>query len=399
MKRLMIFLFTLLTVGEWAVAQKISVADVEAVPGETVNFSLNLSEGKADTYTAFQFDVQFPATGFTTTGGYTITSIWSGATCVVGDVDGSGLATVPVSSAEKIPDSSVENLVSISFKVDESVAVGEYDVTLKNMMFEYNIKDKDIVDDVTFKVNVVSSHTIILDENSTIAPPIETNAKVRVLRTIKAGIWSTICLPFSMSEMQVKAAFGDDVELGDFKGANTEKDAEDNVVGITVNFDDAMAIEANHPYIIKVSSAVSEFTIDGVDISPEADPSVDKDKKTVKVGKNTYTSYNSFVGTYVANTDVPEKCLFLSDNKFWYSTGATKIKGYRAYFDFYDVLTEIDEAGAPVFISFGDDMSMGISENNRKAVANGRYYNLHGVEVEYPQKGLYVKDGKKVIIK
>ncbi|MBO5630431.1 MAG: hypothetical protein J5965_15305, partial [Aeriscardovia sp.] len=120
MKKLMIGLLTLLTMGEGAMAQTVSVADVEAVPGETVTFSVNLSNGKADTYTALSFDVQFPSEGFTTTGDYTVSSSWRGATCVVGDVDASGLATIPFASADAISGNEVENLVSVSFKVGES---------------------------------------------------------------------------------------------------------------------------------------------------------------------------------------------------------------------------------------------------------------------------------------
>ena len=35
-----------------ATAQSVTVADVEALPGETVAFTLNLTGGKAGTYTA-----------------------------------------------------------------------------------------------------------------------------------------------------------------------------------------------------------------------------------------------------------------------------------------------------------------------------------------------------------
>ena len=53
---------------------------------------------------------------------------------------------------------------------------------------------------------------------------------------MKAGEWSTICLPFDMTAEQVQTAFGDDVALGDFTGYDVAK--ENNViVGITINFD------------------------------------------------------------------------------------------------------------------------------------------------------------------
>ena len=87
MKKLVFSLFALLAISGSARAQKVSVPDVEAVPGETVSFAVSLSEGLADTYTAMTLNVQFPATGFTTTGAYTVSASWPAASGVVGDVD------------------------------------------------------------------------------------------------------------------------------------------------------------------------------------------------------------------------------------------------------------------------------------------------------------------------
>ena len=410
MKKNMILMLTLLVIGEGAIAQKVTVSDVEALPGETVSFNLNLSEGKADTYTALQFDVQFPKSGFSTTGDYTVSSSWTDVMSVVGDVDENGVATIPFASANKIAGSEVENLVSVSFKVDESVAIGEYDVVLKNIMFEYGISDKDFVDDVEFKVYVVAAHSVMLDEESTTAPEAsEAPVKVTVKRTIAANEWGTICLPFAMTEAQVKAAFGSDVQLGDFTGCKATTDDDENIVGIAVKFQSVTGIEANHPYIIKVAAPITEFTVDGVDIEVEDEPSVDRDEYRSGSGtkKDPYRySYNSFVGTYTANfslanlLDEGSYPLFLSGGKFWYATAQTKpMKAFRAYFDFYDILSEVEEAGAPVFKSFGDEVSTGISESSREAVGSGRYYNLQGVEVVHPRKGLYIVNGKKVILK
>lgn len=77
----------------------------------------------------------------------------------------------------------------------------------------------------------------------------ETNANVRVRRTIKAGEWNTICLPFAMTAEQVKGAFGNDVQIGDFNDYEFDGDV------ISVKFRNATAIEANHPYIIKVATS------------------------------------------------------------------------------------------------------------------------------------------------
>jgi len=389
MKKKILAMMGLCALCGGAMSQTVTVADVNARPGETVAFSLNLSDGKAATYTALSFDVQFPESGFTTTGTYKVSDAWTGAMAVVGDVDATGLATIPFASAETITGSDVENLVSVSFKVDESIELGTYDVTLKNILFEYGMSDKDNAPDVTFHVNVSSS--ILLDEASATMPEAATGVDVRVLRTIKADEWSTICLPFAMTEEQVTAAFGSDVKLGDFTGYATEEDDDANIVGITVNFDAVSAIDANHPYVIKTSQDITEFSVSSVDIDAEEEPTVAAVKRTKK-------QWSEMIGTNNAKTVTEmENCLFLSGGKFWYAKGDKEFKAFRGYFDFYDVITSVEEAGARISISF-DGHVTGI-EDRMVMKGDGRYYNLRGQHVEHPSKGVYITNGKKVVVK
>lgn len=378
-------------------AQTVSVADVEALPGETVSFTLDLSGGKAETYIALQFDVHFPNNNFTTTGDYSVSSKWKNATSVVGSVDGDGVATIPVSSAETISDANVEGLLTIDFTVGSNVPVGEYDVTLKNIWFGYGTSSKDYVDDVTFKVNVVAQHTVILYEESTTAPENATGVNVTVKRTINANEWSTICLPFAMSESQVKAAFGDDVQLGDFVKYDTTEDGDENIIGISINLADATAIEANHPYTIKVSHDITEFTIEGVDIESDEE-SAYTEYNNGQTGKKKVI-YGTFEGTLHAGKTLTENQLFLSGNQFWYSSGLTTIKAFRAYFDFMDVLSEVENASSRVVMKWNDEQPTGISEIKHEAQKNSQYYDLSGRRVVRPNKGVYIVDGKKTVIK
>lgn len=384
-----------------ATAQTVTVADVEALPGETVAFTLNLTGGKANTYTAMQFDAHFPATGFATTGKYSVSELWENATATIGAVDADGVATIPVASSESISAADVEGLLSVSFTVGSDVAIDEYDVTLKNLWFGYGTSSKDYLDDVNFKVKVVAAHTVVLDENSTTAPSEATGVNVRVLRTISAGNWSSICLPFAMTEAQTKTAFGDDVQIADFTGCEATYDEAtgENIVALKVNFDNVTAMEANHPYIIKVGSDVTEFSVEGVDVTPSDELSVDRDEDKYKRNGKWYYDYNSFIGTYEAETEIPENSLFLSSNKFWYSTGLTKTKAFRGYFAFYMVLSDISSAEARISMWFDDGEATGIKSIDDLRFGTSGCYDLQGRNVEYPTKGIYVKDGRKIIIK
>lgn len=251
--------------------------------------------------------------------GCTVNAAWEGTSFSSNLDPQTGIATIPFASSNVIPGSSLNDLVKVVVKA--TAPLGEYSLTLKNTLFEYNSSDKDYADDVTFKVNVVNF--LVLDETSTVAPVAATGVNVKVKRTINANEWSTICLPFAMSEAQVKAAFGNDVELKNFSSWSSETNIDDEIVSINVGFTSVSAIEANHPYVIKVSTAISEFTVDGVDIDP-ADAEV-------VVGKG--KTKGTFYGNYVAGTEVPEENLFISGNKFYYSTGSTTIKAFRGYFE------------------------------------------------------------------
>ena len=295
-------------------------------------------------------------------------------------------------------------LVTFRLKVNGTVNVGDVLTgTLTNGTISAENGTVHDVADATFTVTIgePADTRTILDETSTTAPEAATGVDVRVKRTIKANEWSTICLPFAMTEAQVKTAFGEDVQLGDFKGYEATTDDDDNVVGLTVKFEDASAIEANHPYIIKVTAAVSEFTVDGVDIDPEDEPTVAAVKRTKK-------QWSEMTGTYVAGTELEATTLFLNGNKFWYSAGNTKMKAYRAYFDFYDVLTEVEEAySSRIAMTFSDGTTTGIRgiTNDELRITNavydlqGRRVSESGIQNSELRKGLYIVNGKKVVNK
>ena len=391
MKKLLFSLFTLF-MGGGAMAQTITVPDVNASAGQTVAFSLNLVGGKADTYTSLQFDAQFPATGFTTTGAFAISPSWPAASCTVGDVDDTGLATIPFASAEAIIGSDVNYLATISFLVDESVDPGEYEVTLKNIVLGYGMTDKDQPEDVTFKV-IVNDKGVTLDENSALAPEkTDANVDIIVFRTINANEWSTICLPFAMSADKWKAAFGEDAEIRPFEGY--EKDGENLLVKVGNKVTAAMT--AANTYFIKVSSDITDFTVNAKITRTDA-PRVAQTEEDPETGEEVELSYMQ--GTYVAGTVVPAQNLFLNDNKFYYSKGKTFCKGYRAYLWLTDVLDGYDSsAAAPVIMVF-DNETTGISDIQNKAVDSNIYYNLNGQQIENPAKGLFIKNGKKYVIK
>lgn len=365
-----------------ATAQTLKVANIEIKPGDKANVELEVNVNGGE-YGSFQGNLIFPAKGFATTGETITTSSWKQGGITVGDLkDGKANIGGISQSDSPMPDGVIG---SFEIQAASDLATGEYDVTIANFEFINGVSDVKIAD-VTFKINVVDAYNVTLDEDATEAPKAVTGVNVTVKRTIAADTWSTIVLPFDMTEAQVKEAFGDGVVIGDLKAWTSETEGKD-VTAIVVQFESVSAIEANHPYVIKTSKEVTEFTVEGVDIAPEDEP-------YVEVGKR--ATLGSMTGTYIAGAKVPAESLFLSGGKFWYSKGSSKpMKAFRAYFEFFDILAAYDEAGARINITFDDVTAIkGIKTTDGEEI-----YTLSGQRVDKAGKGVYIVNGKKVIKK
>ncbi len=235
---------------------------------------------------------------------------------------------------------------------------------------------------------------ILLDEDATTEPePTEGVDDLRVKRTIKAGEWSTLALPFFMNEGQLKEAFGDDVQLAEFE----KYEMSDDKTAITVFFKEVNLAEdgltPRIPYIIKTSKDISEFTL-----SAALEPWGSFAHYEYEDPDTQEHTYGFFVGTYRAGTTVPENCLFLSDNSFWYSTGQTVMKGFRAFFDFKDILLSQDEAPSRIKMSVAHESS-GVTYIETDSLPNVILFDLQGRQVTNPTRGLYIRNGKKVWLK
>ncbi len=220
----------------------------------------------------------------------------------------------------------------------------------------------------------VPSQTFVVSEDAEYDTTQEGAGDVTLTRTIKADVWNTIWLPFSMNEADLKAAFGADVAIAEFSEVpNT------NVAGqSTINFNtmSTPAISANKPVLLKTSTAGTSYTIAG---------------RTIVAGTPTIEGTNfDFAGTTVASTTVAADDYFIGSNKLWKSTGATTLAGTRAYL-------KAKTAGEARLVIDGEET--GIDAIDTATVNNGKLYNLNGQEVKNAQKGIFIQNGKKVVLK
>ncbi len=400
MNRLLFFMIGLLAVSGQSLADNISPNEIVVPKGGQTTLLISL-DATEHTYTGFEFRMTLPdgvtavANSQKRVGEFASTDHTLGMT-YFSSQKYYQFASLSLSSTP-IP---TGNFIEVTLQADNSLETGTVlSAKFFNLEFTTISSQAIVFEETTFNITIgeQADNRVLLDENSTVMPTDAEGVDVRVKRTIKANSWSTLVLPFEMTGDQVKRVLGEDILMIDFAGYETTEDDEGNIVAIQVNFnslDVNDGMEANHPYVVKVSSPVTEWTLDGVDITVEDEPTVAAIKRTKK-------QWSELVGTYVAQTQVPSTCLFLNNNLFWYSTGATKMKGYRAYFDFYDVLTDIEDAYA-INIRFNIDGETTEIDNvlELKDITDA-IYDLSGRRVnrQYARKGVYIVNGKKVLIK
>jgi len=271
-----------------------------------------------------------------------------------------------------------------------------------------------------FSIKIVDNLIVFEDTKSYEDFESVVNANVQVKRAVKANTWNTICLPFAMTATQIKNVFGEGAKVADFTGCDTEKDINNKIIGIKVNFELVTSMDYHHPYLLKVvdeaytKTAVNGFTVEGVDVMkiPEGGPQVNKDPESVSIpGYGTITTFNKFVGIYVPNKTLGSKeepAVFLSNNMFWYAQGNSTLNGFRGYFIIRDIKAYIDGLSSSSNLSFfvdGEEATSIDGVTTTTLPVEG-VYDLQGRKVEIGdngidglQKGIYIINGKKVTVK
>ena len=222
----------------------------------------------------------------------------------------------------------------------------------------------------------------------------------------KDGAWNTLVLPFAIDDFT-----GTPLEGATVKELNATTSNLDNGT-LTLNFSDNLtAIEAGKPYIVKWAKA------DGYD---EADPET-RDVKNpvftgVTVSSTTPTpvtfSGGSFVGQYslfkigdVSEGDdgnLNEIIMLSSGNKLGYSQNPRTLHSFRAHF--YVPANGGGQQARSFVLDFGEGEQTGIlSTTNFTNFTNSAaaWYDMQGrkLNAQPTKKGLYIVNGKKVVIK
>ena len=218
----------------------------------------------------------------------------------------------------------------------------------------------------------------------------KTNMTVKFgARTLAADTWGVMVLPFATSVREISTALGYAIVdvLDQTKGD-----------GSNVYFKIHMGeIPANTPFMVKSDAAVDFSTITFTSKEIVTTGITEGKTASVKDAGNT-----EFIGFYNSQSFTGEKQLWLSSDGVWgynKNGNAVTVGPTRAYLQ----LPAESTGGAHIFIEEIDGSVTAISTINAEgeAVAADGWYTLNGIRLEGAptEKGIYVRNGKKVVIK
>ena len=193
--------------------------------------------------------------------------------------------------------------------------------------------------------------------------------------SMKAG-WNTLVLPFAVSDLTI---FGENAKAYEFSGYTDG----------AMNFNSVTSLNAQTPYVLYATEAMSQIVFNDVTNFRTSDSAED-----LKVSINGAT----FQGTYVP-VEAPNMAgkygVVPTTGRIAKGGSNASIKGFRAFF-------ELPEGAQAPVANFSDGGVVNSIEAVELGVtADGEVYDLSGrkMNTRSLKPGVYVKNGKKVIVK
>lgn len=224
---------------------------------------------------------------------------------------------------------------------------------------------------------------VTLDEKSgSYSTPSIGSAEVHLKRTFSANSWNSLCVPFAISEAEVKDQFGNGAKVAKFTGATAT----------TLEFSSCTGIEAGKPYLVYIPEGATQpeyFTFKGVSHFAGTPTDV--------VQHGSANEKTTFHGYFYKST-APKGSYVLRKNLVYHLVSDMAIKGFRAVL--------IDGTNATrVFTQWSlDGTTTGIGNIDANVIQRFNVYNTNGQMVRHAATslddlphGVYIVNGKKVI--
>ena len=200
--------------------------------------------------------------------------------------------------------------------------------------------------------------------------------------------WNTIVLPFALTEAQVTEMFGEGAKVAAYKGSTVNGDH------VTLNFEEQTSMEAQTPYMIKPGTNASK-KVNGVILEAASG---------LKKVEDANSNGIDFVGNYTKDQMLQKNSFFISNNTFYRASGNEKMNAYRATFQVPATLTEAKTmntvfAGEGGSVTAIDDIQVSPQGSFDVYHINGMLVKKNAIDLNGLDKGIYIINGKKYVVK
>lgn len=304
---------------------------------------------------------------------------------------------------------------TLSIPAGAFATTGEYDITLAINNTNYTLKAGSEIG----KLIVIASDVLALDDtqadnfekivasngktlNVTMALKRDQDLPAGTTRKWTAGRWNSLILPFDITIPELSAAFGyaifNVVDEANSKEGSVKFKLEMGIDG---------AIKANTPILIKTMADYAGAQVINFGSREIVAPAAAKVEKAI--GSTGY----KFVGTYetvAVDNATPDYHFWIGSIDAPAHIGASSANTWNVlpFACYIDQTANANVPAADMIFTFEDidgntTAIRGISSDNAdkvKAFGEG-WYNLNGVKLQGAptEKGIYIKDGKKVVLK
>lgn len=198
----------------------------------------------------------------------------------------------------------------------------------------------------------------------------------------KDGSWNTLCLPFDVT-----------LEGSSLEGATAKTLTDATVDGNSVNLifgSEVDELEAGVPYIILWNEGenIVDPTFKNVTIANVTNPCEFASGEVKFIGY-----YDAFDITTPANDDI---YYMKADNTLAHTGKPRTLKAFRAYFQFGE---NVMQSARTFVLDFGDGSQATSISSLPADMLEGDWYTVSGMKVETLKKGIYISNGKKVVVK
>lgn len=232
--------------------------------------------------------------------------------------------------------------------------------------------EPEILTEVTFSQN---SYEFAVPENMDATVTVKLD-----YAAMTVGKRNSFCVPFKMTKTQIQETFG----------SRTIVYAYSRSYGTRVYYTQVSTIEPGQTYFVQPSASKSGdyYVINNVDASTFVD-------EPVNITKGSFTLY----GTFVKLEPAPADIYTYNKGTFYHYSQADYIAGFRGYF-------KSSNSNVKITGEYVEDEETGITDLNYTESLNQPIYNTNGQmvrtnddSVDGLAPGIYIMNGRKVIIK